>query len=732
MSIKGFNVNGVTEQYDYNSLDNKPEIHNVPTGGTAGQVLAKTSGADYAVGWVNQTGGGGGGDIIVDSALSTTSENPVQNKVVTTAINAKYAKPAYGIPATDMTSAVQASLAKADTALQTAPVTSVNGQTGDVTVQAATDTQVTTAVNTWLSENVAQETGYVLDSTLTMSNAAAPADKVGDLKSAFSDVVNLGDGSYTGTWTQGSLNRGAEMASIYRIRTDYIFVPKGSALNISVQSGFSYEIDYYNAQKVYQSDEGWLTTPKLVSPASDIYVRILLRYAANNVEITPDKYTNISIKLIYPLVNAITKTTTALDGTRTLPTEMGGIIGGKPNTSANYFRTKDFVWANKGDTLTLAPNGINVTYACVYMYTTDDESGYYSDVDLPTTAAGSSNSYTFPSDCYFKARGNIGRATTPADLYLLDTFYTINQLYNLEEAHAKNGFAVDVDSINNSISGKFNIALQTDTHMSAFVGYSTTAYAESDFDKLSKTVNTVNRLSVDLFANLGDFIRGYGFDPDFQTRASIDKMMEQYRRIATNKAFVIGNHDDGCMYYRAEYNDKPSTANVLYPNEQFNRFTKFGLNNMGANNYYYADVNGVRVIALYQRDFDYTETVPQIEQFKIGDDQLSWLRNTALNTSLPIIILTHAPLESSLYATSRTGFDDALAAIKAFKTNGGTVIAILSGHTHEQGSAVVDGIPNIVFANGYTWFELVSVDLSNRSITCKAINSTLAEMTFSY
>jgi hypothetical protein len=193
MSIKGFNVNGVTEQYDYNSLDNKPEIHSIPTGGTAGQVLAKTSGADYAVGWVNQTGGGGGGDIIVDSALSTTSENPVQNKVVTTAINAKYTKPAYGIPATDMTSAVQASLAKADTALQTAPVTSVNGQTGAVTVQAATDAQVETAVDAWLGENVTQETGYVLDSTLTMDNAAPPASAVGELKSA----IHLNETDYS-------------------------------------------------------------------------------------------------------------------------------------------------------------------------------------------------------------------------------------------------------------------------------------------------------------------------------------------------------------------------------------------------------------------------------------------------------------------------------------------------------------------------------------------------------
>ena len=37
-----------------------------------------------------------------------------------------YSKPAGGIPKTDLSDSVQASLGKADTALQTAPVTSVN------------------------------------------------------------------------------------------------------------------------------------------------------------------------------------------------------------------------------------------------------------------------------------------------------------------------------------------------------------------------------------------------------------------------------------------------------------------------------------------------------------------------------------------------------------------------------------------------------------------------------
>ena len=47
-----------------------------------------------------------------------------------------YTKPSGGIPKTDLTAAVQASLDKADTALQSAPVTSVNSKVGAVTITA--------------------------------------------------------------------------------------------------------------------------------------------------------------------------------------------------------------------------------------------------------------------------------------------------------------------------------------------------------------------------------------------------------------------------------------------------------------------------------------------------------------------------------------------------------------------------------------------------------------------
>ena len=46
---------------DVGALPDSTAIHNVPAGGSSGQVLSKSSGTDYDLQWVNQSGGGGGG-----------------------------------------------------------------------------------------------------------------------------------------------------------------------------------------------------------------------------------------------------------------------------------------------------------------------------------------------------------------------------------------------------------------------------------------------------------------------------------------------------------------------------------------------------------------------------------------------------------------------------------------------------------------------------------------------
>lgn len=54
-----------TDEFDaatVGQLDDKfADVHSIPAGGTAGQVLGKIDGTDYNVTWVNQTGGGGEG-----------------------------------------------------------------------------------------------------------------------------------------------------------------------------------------------------------------------------------------------------------------------------------------------------------------------------------------------------------------------------------------------------------------------------------------------------------------------------------------------------------------------------------------------------------------------------------------------------------------------------------------------------------------------------------------------
>lgn len=112
------------------------------TGAGANQVPTANGSGGWS--WQDQQGGGGGGESTSDDI---TNESTVSGETVTDALETlsgeiatkgTYSKPSGGIPKTDLASAVQTSLGKADTALQTAPVTSVNGSTGAVVISTAT------------------------------------------------------------------------------------------------------------------------------------------------------------------------------------------------------------------------------------------------------------------------------------------------------------------------------------------------------------------------------------------------------------------------------------------------------------------------------------------------------------------------------------------------------------------------------------------------------------------
>lgn len=97
---------------------------------------------------------------VPDTDLSDYMTSAAITAAISAAVADKYVKPAGGIPATDMASAVQTSLGKADTALQTAPVSSVNSRTGAVTgLQEQTTVVNKTASDT--SQTLAENTFYI-------------------------------------------------------------------------------------------------------------------------------------------------------------------------------------------------------------------------------------------------------------------------------------------------------------------------------------------------------------------------------------------------------------------------------------------------------------------------------------------------------------------------------------------------------------------------------------------
>ena len=108
----------------------------IPAGGVDGQVLKKKSATDYDVEWVDEDGDGAA--VTVDTELSDSSTNPVQNKVIKTALDAKgtYSKPSGGIPASDLAPGVIPSVPAASS---TTPLKDGNGSAGSAATYARAD-----------------------------------------------------------------------------------------------------------------------------------------------------------------------------------------------------------------------------------------------------------------------------------------------------------------------------------------------------------------------------------------------------------------------------------------------------------------------------------------------------------------------------------------------------------------------------------------------------------------
>ena len=170
----------------YNDLSNKPTIptdYVKYTAQTLTQAQKSQARSNIGAGTSDFDGTWGslsGKPNVVQSTGNSTSDvmsqkavtDELAKKATTSEVNAKYTKPSDGIPKSDLASSVQTSLGKADTALQSAPVTSVNGKTGAVTVDTtnARAELVTIATTDWVADSTIAPFAYKAAKTLTTYN----------------------------------------------------------------------------------------------------------------------------------------------------------------------------------------------------------------------------------------------------------------------------------------------------------------------------------------------------------------------------------------------------------------------------------------------------------------------------------------------------------------------------------------------------------------------------------
>lgn len=166
------------------------------------------------------------------------------------------------------------------------------GDTGDPAPSSA----VVPAVEAWLEENVAQETGYVLDRSLQASNAAAPADLVGDLKNAIDNYqivtsyerkgLSTSDGSESSATNKVSSGfYPCSMATLVRV--------KGKMNGISV----AFRAYFYDSNKTYicniESSLTDIETEDLMCAfVKSAYVRFMFYSTDISIELLPENITS--------------------------------------------------------------------------------------------------------------------------------------------------------------------------------------------------------------------------------------------------------------------------------------------------------------------------------------------------------------------------------------------------------------------------------------------------------
>lgn len=332
--------------------------------------------------------------------------------------------------------------------------------------------------------------------------------------------------------------------------------------------------------------------------------------------------------------------------------------------------------------------------------------------------------------------------------------------YNVERAVDR---ALELEAANNQT---FSFGFITDMHMGTNAGRS---------GKLMTDV--VKKMDLDVVINGGDQLSNGRSSTKSEMLPQFKQMFDGFETIIDKVYNVMGNHDDNSISRLWKETFK---HNELYTHlfEYLNNRVTYG----PSKKYYYKDdtARKVRYIVLDSSDIPYIKSGDSmkylpIHEFAYRQDQLNWLANEALKTpsnqDWSVVMISHAPphkpgvrgntgkernadmarkiVEAYKNRSTYSGQSDSSvesefqATVKAdFTSNGGEVIAWLSGHVHFDNIVMApEGFPIITTLNDNTktWedqaprrpigttnehaFDIVTVDRLNRRINLTRVGA---------
>ena len=196
-------------------------------------------------------------------------------------------------------------------------------------------------------------------------------------------------------------------------------------------------------------------------------------------------------------------------------------------------------------------------------------------------------------------------------------------------------------------------------------------------------VRLTNQQFVDFLVFGGDAHDATGTSYDEALRR-IGLFKEVFDKCTLPVYYVRGNHDVNYKFNGA--------SDALLSSDFYNLYSRKVIRNVNANpndpfnNYYYVDYPEykIRVAILQSND-------SPSEYYNIAAEQLAFIENEILDISNDwgVLFFIH------FYYDSQGIAPKLMPVLNSFQSNGGTIIAVISGHLHVDGSSAADGYLNI-------------------------------------